>query len=120
MDDYLHGKTRGTAMYGSGTSFTARLKDAKVRVTEADGDPWRLRLERLRGQVGYDGIERLSSQAIMDVLEIPQRARGAGTCRRLAKVMRELGWTPIRVRDFTRGGYRESVRGYCRDAKVTG
>jgi hypothetical protein len=98
-------------------SFIERLKDAKVKLTEADSDPWRLPLERLRGQVGYDGIERVSSQAIMDVLAIPQRTRGAGTCRRLAKVMRELGWTPVRVRDFTRGGYRESVRGYCRDAR---
>lgn len=107
-------------MHGSGTSFVVRLEEAIAKSAEADrDDPWRLRLERLRGQVGYDGIERLSSQAILDVLVIPQRARGAGTCRRLAKVMRELGWTPVRVRDFTRGGYRESVRGYCRDAKVT-
>ena len=26
------------------------------------------------------------------------------------------GWTPVRVRDLTRGGYKEQVRGYCRDA----
>jgi hypothetical protein len=31
--------------------------------------------------------------------------------------MRELGWTPVRVRDLTRGGYKEQVRGYCRDAR---
>jgi len=93
------------------------LEAAIAKSAAEESDPWRLRLERLRGQVGYDGIERLSSQAIMDVLQIPQRARGAGTCRRLAKVMRELGWSPVRVRDFTRGGYRESVRGYCRDAR---
>jgi hypothetical protein len=28
--------------------------------------------------------------------------------------MAELGWTPVRVRDFTRGGYKEQVRGYIR------
>jgi len=33
-------------------------------------------------------------------------------------VMRELGWTPVRVRDLTRGGYKEQVRGYCRDARA--
>ena len=104
-------------MYGSDKSFMEKLEAAE-RAAEAESDPWRLRLERLRGQVGYDGIERLSSQAIMDALEIPQRGRSAGTCRRLAKVMRELGWSPVRVRDYTRGGYRENVRGYCRDAKV--
>jgi len=31
--------------------------------------------------------------------------------------MRELGRTPVRVRDLTRGGYKEQVRGYCRDAR---
>jgi hypothetical protein len=38
----------------------------------------------------------------------------AGTFRRLARVMAELGWTAVRVRDLTRGGYKEQVRGYCR------
>jgi hypothetical protein len=47
----------------------------------------------------------------------PQRSRTAGTCRRLAKLMAELGWTAVRVRDLTRGGYKEQVRGYCRDAR---
>ena len=30
------------------------------------------------------------------------------------KIMVELGWAPVRVRDFARGGYLEQVRGYCR------
>jgi hypothetical protein len=29
--------------------------------------------------------------------------------------MRELGWTGVRMRDMTRGGYLEQVRGYCRE-----
>lgn len=29
----------------------------------------------------------------------------------------ELGWTAVRVRDLTRGGYKEQLRGYCRDAR---
>ena len=28
----------------------------------------------------------------------------------------KLGWTAVRVRDLTRGGYKEQVRGYCRDS----
>jgi hypothetical protein len=63
------------------------------------------------------GIERITTQAVFDVLEIPQRNRSPGACRRLAKLMTELGWTAVRVRDFTRGGYKEQVRGYCRDAR---
>jgi hypothetical protein len=80
-------------------------------------DSWNLRLERVRGQVGDDGIERVSTQTLFDHLDVPQRSRGAGASRRLAKIMRELGWTPVRVRDLTRGGYKEQVRGYSRDAR---
>jgi hypothetical protein len=90
----------------------ARLELAKQRV-----DPWRLRLERVRGKIGDDGIERIATQIPFDYLEVLQRSRGAGACRRLARVMRDLGWTPVRVRDFARGGYKEQVRGYCRDAR---
>jgi hypothetical protein len=28
--------------------------------------------------------------------------------------MRDLSWTTARVRDLTRGGYKEQVRGYWR------
>jgi hypothetical protein len=36
----------------------------------------------------------------------------------LAKLMAELGWTAARVRDLTRGGYKEQIRGYCAIAAV--
>ena len=62
----------------------------------------------------FDGLERLSSQTLLDLLEVPQRNRTAGTFRRLAKMMAELGWAAVRVRDLTRGGYKEQIRGYCR------
>jgi hypothetical protein len=65
----------------------------------------------------FDGLERISSQTLSDLLEVPQRNRTAGTFRRLARVMAELGWTAVRVRDLTRGGYRETVRGYCRQPR---
>ena len=54
---------------------------------------------------------------LFDILDVPQRSRGAGACRRLAKIMAELGWTAVRVRDLTRGGYLEQVRGYARNAR---
>ena len=92
-----------------------REEEAKAALAEAV-DPWRLRLERVRGKVDFfDRLERISSQTLLDLLEIPQRNRTAGTFRRLAKVMAELGWTAVRVRDLTRGGYKEQVRGYCRE-----
>jgi len=88
-------------------TWLGRLHDAQARLAAGDIDPWRLPLERVRGKVDFDGLERLSTQGLLDILEVPQRGRTAGTCRRLAKLMAELGWTAVRVRDLTRGGYRE-------------
>ena len=98
-------------------SWLGKLEKAKVEIAARTGDPWRLPLERVRGKIDYDGLERVSSQTLLDVLDVPQRSRTAGTYRHLAKIMAELGWTAVRVRDLTRGGYKEQVRGYCRDAR---
>jgi hypothetical protein len=98
-------------------SWLDRLEKARAETVARNADPWRLPLGRLRGQVGDDGIERVTTQVVLDVLEIPQRARRAGTYRRLAKLMAELGWTAVRVRGLTRGGYLEQVRGFARDGR---
>jgi hypothetical protein len=98
-------------------SWLGKLEQARAELAARDTDPWRLPLERLHGKIGDDGIERITTQSVFDILEIPQRSRGAGACRRLAKLMTELGWTAVRVRGLTRGGYLEQVRGYCRDAR---
>ena len=96
-------------------AFIESLKRARDEVASQNSDPWRLRLERVRGKIGDDNIQRISTQTLFDHLEVLQRNRGAGACRRLSKIMRDLGWTPVRVRDLTRGGYKEQVRGYCRN-----
>ena len=70
----------------------------------------------MRGTTGLDGLERISTQTVLDVLEVRQRKRTAGTYRHLAKLMAELGWTAVRVRDLTRGGYTAGVR--TRDAGI--
>jgi hypothetical protein len=100
-------------------SFRERMREEAAKVAAAEpSDPWRTRLESVRGKVDFfDGLERISSQTLLDLLEVPQRNRTAGTYRRLCKIMTELGWTAVRVRDLTRGGYLEQVRGYCRDAR---
>jgi len=95
-------------------SLLGKLNEAKAQL-EAPADPWLAPLERIRGKVEFDGQERVSSQTVLDVLQVPQRSRTAGTYRRVAKLMAELGWAAVRVRDLTRGGYREQVRGYVRD-----
>src|SRR5207302_7436827 len=99
------------------SSWIGKLRKFQAEMAARNADPWRLRLERLHGKIGDDGIERITTQTVFDILEIAQHSRGAGACRRLAKLMSELGWTAVRVRGLTRGGYLEQVRGYCRDAR---
>jgi|SRR5712664_3616520 len=94
-------------------SLLGKLRAERLAV-EQPADPWLASLQRVRGKVEFDCLERVSSQTLLDMLEVPQRSRTAGTYRRLAKLMAELGWTAVRVRDRTRGGYLEQVRGYVR------
>ena len=100
-------------------TFRERMRDEAAKAAAAEiVDPWRLRLERARGKIDFfDNLERVSSQTLLDLLEVPQRSRTAGTFRRLSKIMTKLGWTAVRVRDLTRGGFLEQVRGYCRDTR---
>jgi hypothetical protein len=98
-------------------SWLGKMKQAQAEMAARNADPWRLRLERLCGKIGDDGIERITTQSVFDILEIPQRNRSTSACQRLAKLISELGWTAVRVRGLTRGGYLEQVRGYARDAR---
>ena len=100
-------------------SFLEKMRAAGAE-TAQPVDPWRLRLERVRGTTGFDGLERISTQTLMDILEVPQRRRTAGTYRQLAKVMAQLGWAGVRVRDFIGRGFKEQVRGYTRSARAAG
>ena len=96
-------------------SWIGKLEKARAEIAARDADPWRLPLERLHGKIGDDGVERITTQLLFDILEVPQRSRGAGACRPLAKLMAELGRTAVRIRGLTRGSYLEQVRGYCRE-----
>jgi hypothetical protein len=95
-------------------SWLGKLHEAKAEIA-TPVDPWMLRLERVRGKIDFDGLERLTTQSLLDILEVPQCDRRAPAYRRLARVMAELGWMAVRVRGLTRGAYLEQVRGYCRD-----
>src|ERR1700693_2187426 len=99
---------------GGPMSWQAKLKAVQAEMASRSGDPWRPPLERVRGQIDFDGLERVTSQKILDLLEIPQRSRKAPVFRRVAKLMAELGWTAVRVRDLTGRGCKEQVRGFCR------
>src|ERR1039458_2276295 len=96
-------------------SLLGKLKAARAEL-EMPEDPWLAPLHRVHGKIEFDGQERVSSQTLLDMLEIPQRARAPGTFRRRGKLMTQWGWSAVRVRDLTRGGYKEQVRGYVRRA----
>ena len=98
-------------------SFFAKLQAAKARLAAHDADPWRTPLQRLRGKVFDDGVERIATQAVLDFLNVPQGNRSASACRRLAGLMRELGWTPIKARGLNQAGFREQIRGYARERR---
>lgn len=96
-------------------SFTSRLREIRQATRHGtDEDPWTPPLRRLKGHVSPDGIERLSTHEVFDVLEVPMRQR-ASKAVRLSRVMRDLGWSNIRARGLNPGSYRDRVRGYARE-----
>ncbi len=95
-------------------SFMEVLRKSRDQVRAQRADPWHIRLEGVHGKVGDDGVERIATHTLFDILEVPQRSRTAGACRRLAKLMRDLGWSPIKARGLTPGGFKDQVRGWAR------
>ena len=59
-------------------AYLTKLHEAEAEIAAPNSDPWRLPLERVRGKAGDDGIERVTSQMLFDILDVPQRSRGAG------------------------------------------
>lgn len=95
-------------------SFVSRLQQKRDELRAQQADPWYIRLEGARGKLGDDDVERISSQTLFDLLQVPQRGRNAAAGRRLAKIMRELGWSAVKARGLTPGGFKDQVRGYAR------
>jgi hypothetical protein len=107
-----------TGQLWSGTmTFLEELHKARAAVAELTVHPSELRLEGLGGVVGHDGVERITTQAVFDHLEVPQTRRTTAASIDLARLMRGLGWTQVRVRALTRRGLKEQVRGYAREVR---
>jgi hypothetical protein len=95
-------------------SFTSRLQKVRDELRAQQADSWYIRLEAAGGKLGDDSVERISTQTLFDLLAVPQRGRTAAAGRRLAKIMRELGWTSVKARGLTPGGFKDQVQGYAR------
>ena len=90
------------------TTWLAKMEEAAAKIASvSSADPWLLRLERVRGKIGDDGIERVTTQTDCSTyLEVAQRSRGAGACRRLSKANdRSLGL----VRPYVSAGSRAAA-----------
>jgi hypothetical protein len=98
-------------------SFLQKLRDGAAAARRESGeDPWEPSLRTLKGRIGGDGVERVSTTDVFDHLEIPMKRRPSVTVR-LSRVMRKLGWANIRARGLNPGSYIDRVRGYARDTR---
>jgi hypothetical protein len=95
-------------------SMIERMHRVRDEIAARDSDPWMTRLQQLRGQLGNDGVERVTVQMALDVLEVPPRHRSSSAYRRLNRLLAELGWTPLRVRTLGAGGHKDRLRGFAR------
>jgi hypothetical protein len=97
---------------GSKKSFVERLRE--VREAEPRPDLWRSQLANIRFDIGHDGVARVATDRVFDLMDIPPLKRTPEAARRLRLVMLDLGWTPVRARHVTSRGRAARVRGYAR------
>ena len=93
-------------------SFIERLRVARQTITPSD--PWAAPLRNIRGDVGHDGVARISTDRVFELMDIPRLKRTPEAAKRLKLMMVDLGWTPVRSRHATSRGRAARVRGYAR------
>jgi len=91
-------------------SLLTKLDRARRDLDAELGDPWHVKLEGpLRS------LEAISTASLLDLLRVQATT---GTARRLAAVMRSLGFVPIKSRRLMPGGFRDTVtRGWARPVR---
>ena len=88
-------------------AFLDKLRQAQRQAEATHRDPWHPRLKR-----ALENVDAMSTAALLDLLKAEPTTSNA---RRLATIMRELNFVPIKTRRFMPGGYRDTVtRGWAR------
>ena len=88
-------------------AFLDKMREAERQAEATHRDPWYPRLKRALENVGA-----MSTAALLDLLRVEPTTSNA---RRLATVMRELNFIPLKTRRFMPGGFRDTVtRGWAR------
>jgi hypothetical protein len=107
--------------FGHQLSWVERLHHVREEVLAAHKaaeppprkpDPWELQLAEIQGEL-HEGLERVSTEAVFDSLNIKRSKRNSAAARRLAAAMRHLGWERARWRP---GDTPQKVRGFSRPA----
>jgi hypothetical protein len=94
-------------------SWLEKIARARAELAERSTDPLRKKVEE-----AVRGVEAISSAALLDLVRQPATT---GTARRLAKVMRSMGFIPIKSRRLMPGGFRDTVtRGWARPVRQSG
>jgi hypothetical protein len=89
-------------------SFVEKMQEAAKRFDTPPQDPWLKPIS----DAALKGIEAMSTVALLDIVHAAHTTKNA---RRLAAIMRELGFVPIQSRRLMPGGYRDTVtRGWAR------
>ena len=92
-------------------SLLERLDQAQNSLDQHHADPWHNKLQQ-----ALRGVETIGTAALLDVLRVPATT---GNARRLAAVMRELGYVPLKSRRLLPGGWRTtSMRGWTRPVRL--
>ena len=95
-------------------SFVGRIQAALEELNQSSTeDRWVPILRKLKGCVGADGVERISTYDVFEALEVPVRHR-TGLTVRLSRLMRGMGWANIRAHGLNSHSYRDRVRGFAR------
>lgn len=83
-----------------------------------EDDPWQEKLATVRGKAVGDVVRAYTTELLGDVLGIPLERQHNGHAKRLAAIMRELGWEPgkFKVEGRTvRGFHRPKPEGHVDD-----
>jgi hypothetical protein len=100
-------------------AFTEQLRVVRETKKAAAEHPWRAILSDIAGEVGHDGVERIATDRLFDLLDVfqpdgmPRFKRTPEAQKQLKAQMVLLGWCPVRARLVTRG-FAARVRAYAR------
>lgn len=99
-------------------AWTEQLRVGRGNYTRPE-HPWRPILETIEGDIGHDGVERIATDRVFDLLDVllpkgmPKYKRTPEAQKQLKAQMVFLGWSPVRARLVTRG-FAARVRAYAR------